>query len=269
MNITAQVQSGDGDTTSGNSCTHIKADLSLVSTAALVRLEPSHADITAMDTTSAHAALRTGFHDTSQEFRSIVLGDDGVKIATPDFLDNVGGAEGLKGHWFKHGFRDIDVSFSSINCAEFCSSRFWPTMDKPYRVLGPKIGRVLAKTFYVKYPLPRKKHLGWLLAVCIGMRDSVMHVPILRVVIPRLIELTTTAGAVAIDLTELDRHFDHKIKAERAHRASDETWDMVDELYGITKQEVLALEDEIQGLQSLSLVFDHPILNDIAERDND
>jgi hypothetical protein len=187
---TAQVSSGDGDTTSGNTRAH------------LVLLEAC-----------------------SQVKAAVAAGDDGLVFT--DDIDSVLGQYRLGGF--------TPVLSDEI---DFCSAIFWPTCDGP--VLGPKVGRVLGKTFFAGKMFG--DYLPWLRGVCLSLRNSCSFVPILRALIPHLLQL---AG---IGKVWRDDHYAYKNAASAPHEVCDETWEVFYQRYGLHESDVLNMEAEISRL---------------------
>jgi hypothetical protein len=194
----AQVASGDGDTSGGNSRVH------------LVMLESCHAVCGA-----------------------IVHGDDAV-IYTDD-------PETVLRHYRQGGFDPVMAPE-----IDFCSGLFWPTSDGP--VLGPKIGRVLAKTFHSVHFFESGNYIPWLRGVCLSLRNSCSFIPILRALIPRLLYLCGE-GKVWRD----DAHH-YKSMASTSHSIVEETWNFMLERYGLDEADVASMEIEIRGLTIGSLL---------------
>jgi len=207
----AQVASGDGDTSCGNSRLH------------LVMLE------------------------TCDAVRAAVVSGDDAMILT----NNV---NTVLDRYREGGFVPV-----LADDTDFCSQLFWPTQDGT--VLGPKIGRLLAKTFVSTKPFTHTKQLEWLRGNALGLRHSCSFVPILRVLIPRLLELTGKGKVWRED------GYKYKVRANLRHVACNSTWDFFTNRYGIGEAEVLDMESEIACMQ-LGDVLSHPALVLIVDRDN-
>jgi hypothetical protein len=118
---------------------------------------------------------------------------------------------------------------------DFCSAVFWPTTDGP--VLGPKVGRVLGKTFFCGKPF--HDYLPWLRGVCLSLLKSCSFIPILRVLVPHLLALAGTGKVWR------DDHYQYKSLAARPHECCDETWIYFYQRYGLHESDVLEMEEEI------------------------
>jgi len=145
---------------------------------------------------------------------------------------------------------------------EMCSGRLW-AVGTSY-VYGPKIGRVLAKTFWaIDPPRTEKKRRAWLRGVGMGLRRNTAFVPVLRVIISRILDETKDVGAVPVDRDE-----PWKIHAEEDHEATSETIEQFCYLYSCTRLDLVALEDWLRQLPTMFRArLDHPLLNRVIETD--
>jgi hypothetical protein len=185
----AQVSSGDGDTSCGNSYAH------------LVMLQ------------ACSAVLAAAVH-----------GDDAI-IFTMD-------VEPVLEHYREGGFKPVlapDV--------DFCSSLLWPTDSGS--VLGPKVGRFLAKTFYCTHKFDGG-YLPWLKGVCLSLLRSCSFVPILRVLVPRLLHLCGDVHAW------YEKSHKYKSLAEESHDLCEDTWSFFTQRYGLSESDVVRMEEEIR-----------------------
>jgi len=148
----AQVSSGDGDTTVGNSFIGIMGWCWV---------------------------LRT----LNVEYRLLVLGDDAV-VATKRRLD----VDRVCQLWASLGFR-LDIKPSEDwDYASFCSGYFWQ-VGGGQRVFGPNPARVLCKTFWTVQKLNERKARARLRGIVHGLWLTSSHVPILRELLVRLRKL--------------------------------------------------------------------------------
>lgn len=262
---TGQVQSGDGDTSAGNCQIHGCVDLGFLISCIL---RDHEANIPPGWIVEEQIEILRQKLRTQTSMKTIVLGDDGVKVFSGEFWEACGRLYPL--WWEDHGFLGTKFSTRTIFSVEFCSSRFWPIDIGHLETycLGPKIGRVLAKTFYVKDEIPEREHYAWLRAVCKSIQYDVSFVPILRAVVARLLELTegTQDRILGSWPTEVSRF--EQIHAATGHDVCDRTWDMMEELYGMSKEAIIEVEGHVANMPSTGWLLDHPVLNDIALIDN-
>lgn len=205
----AQVNSGDGDTSAGNSRIH------------LVLLE-----------SCPHA------------YGALVHGDDAV-ILTDDI-------EAVM-DWYRRG----DLVPVLAPELDFCSGLFYPTNHGV--VLGPKIGRVLAKGFQSMRRFD--SYRPWLRGVLLSIRNSSSFVPILRV----LVETMLTRVGVGKVFREND--FKYKSLAHSSHDCCEETFEFFEKRYGISENDVLFYESMIRNTFRIGDILDDPVFLTLVERD--
>jgi hypothetical protein len=205
----AQVNSGDGDTSAGNSRIH------------LVLLE-----------------------SCPNVYGALVHGDDAV-IYTDDI-------EAVC-KWYREG--DLDPVLAPE--IDFCSGLFYPTADGI--VLGPKIGRVLAKTFQSLNKFG--DYTPWLRGTLLSIRASCSFVPILRVIVDTLLD------RVGEGKVHRQRHHEYKSMAARSHECSADTFAFFEQRYGLTESDCLFYEDMLRDTLEIGMVLHHQVFIDLVRRD--
>lgn len=185
-----------------------------------------------------------------------ILGDDNIMIGHGPTLRHL--ASSTPNKLCRFGLRP---KFKLVNryTAEYCSGRFWPSTQGT--IWGPKIGRVLAKSFYAVQNIPPQEYASWLKAVCLGFVKDVSHIPILRVVVARTLDMLTFVSAKPTSE-------EHRMHAIAPGQPTGETYIMLNQLYGLTKQQIDDIENAILlNFHTLPFDFDHPLLNQIVEID--
>jgi len=161
--------------------------------------------------------------------------------------------------WKELGFKIEQLIMTSLYDAEYCSGRLYPTSDG--LVYGPKIGRIMAKTFYAKVDYSDSQGARWLKAVALGLHRDTAFIPVLRVVIPKILELVENRTPIRI-------RDDERPHATKWHSACPETWLMMEHLYDVTTDHLLALERWLQTtITHLPILLSHPTLTAILTRD--
>jgi hypothetical protein len=145
----------------------------------------------------------------------------------------------------------------TIHEMTYCSGRFWPTSTG--YVLGPKVGRTLAKLFWHVDDLPAEAAPIWARSVALGCQRDYAHIPVLRVLIRRVLELTAHLEAHPIREA-------HRTHAAEEHQAVDATFDFFEAIYGVSKDEVRSLEAHIARATLVSKL-DHPLLQRLIAAD--
>jgi hypothetical protein len=254
--VPGTVASGDGDTSAGNSFIHIQLKTAI---AAHLMLRAK-----GLDTIDSMGQL----HNLVQRapYRAMVCGDDGVTVMSRELYESVGGAEGLTRLYLQYGF-EAKVKLTTRYTSEFCSSLFWPTHSG--LVMGPKPGRVLAKSFWTRLPKLTKpgKLLGWVRAVAKSLSASSSHVPVLRVVVECLLEITDGVDEYRTrSMISKAIHMPKPLGGD--YSCCPETWSMMYERYGLTRCQVDELENFIRkSLTTLPVVLSHPYLDQIVSYD--
>jgi len=192
-------------------------------------------------------------------FRILVMGDDNLIVntskdmPTPVYMTDSFNAIGMKA---KINFRDV------IYEVEFCSSRFWPTTGG--FVLGPKIGRVLSKIGWhiVKNAVTQQNFNGnqHIRGVALGLQNNCSHVPFLHELINTILRVTRNEAALPEN-----RHF--RIDCEDKHEYVDETWTMLDHLYGLKQTDLIGWKNTLDGIYSFPVSIGYRLFDSIFERD--
>jgi hypothetical protein len=176
---------------------------------------------------------------------AIVSGDDALV-----FTDDINGILNL----YRQGDFTPIVNTKEV---DFCSSLFYPTTDGS--VMGPKIGRVIGKTFHSMHKSSNGDYMPWLRGVCLSMKHTCSYVPILRVLIPRLLEISGEGKVWR------DHGHQYKSMAVQSHDVCDETWEFMYERYGLGESDVLAIESKLRTVELGRISY--PVLLDIVKRD--
>lgn len=235
----ATVKSGDPDTSSGNTLLCVMPTVkAIVDVVKRLKLRPIN------DHLLGYARVAGGGDD------DVILVVQTVGIELRSVL-----ARDLQ----EYGYNPTIDYYEDYRFAEFYSGRFWPSSEGT--IWGPKIGRVMSKTFYcMDATLTRTAQLVWLRGVLLGMENDVNHIPILRVVVRSLLTRTSFIEANPIK-TEQRPH--STVKAA----ATPETFDMMCRLYGCDIHSICECEEYIRQHSRCPWLIDHPLLNKIVEID--
>jgi len=227
--VEATVQSGNGDTSSGD---------------VIICIVPSDHLFSAMGV-------------SEEEYFIMGTGDDnGTLMLEQHWQEYVRRAEGM---WPRLGLKMEMLVMTNVYDLEFCSGRFYPTDSGV--VFGPKIGRILVKTFYAQVDYTDDKGERWLKAVCLGLLRDTAFIPVLRALIPHVLSLVETRVALTIR-EEVRPH------AMSWHRATQATWDMMHHLYDLSEHEILSLERWlVTSIRTVPTVINHPLINRILDVD--
>jgi hypothetical protein len=198
------------------------------------------------DTSAGNSRIHLVMLEACSDVRAAMVSGDDALVYT----NNI---DGVCDFYRCGGFTPI----VNTNEVDFCSALFYPTMDGS--VLGPKIGRVLGKTFHSMYKSPNGDYMPWLRGVCLSMQVSCSYIPILRVLVRRLLEI---AGEGKV---KHKQSYQYKSLAKYSHEVSEETWSFLYERYGLYETDILDIEAELEKVE-LGRTYS-PVLLDIIKRD--
>jgi hypothetical protein len=244
---TATVKSGDPDTSVKNSVLNAMPHARAIHTA--TALAVYHGEIATPPVPISDAPMQLA--------RMSVGGDDNIILAPAPIARRLG--TNLPIVIANHGFRPSVVLHENPRMGTFFSGRFWPSTNGT--IWGPKIGRVLSKTFYMMDAISSASaKLVWLKGVCLGMVKDVMHIPVLRTVLSTLLIILSDVQAEAIYTSERP----HVVKVGEA---CPESFIMMHDLYGLDERQILELEDHIRNISTVPAMINHPYLERIIRVD--
>jgi len=121
----------------------------------------------------------------------------------------------------EHGFRaGLESDEEGWYAGQLCSGRLWAVGDS--WVYGPKIGRILAKTFWMVHPPAERKWVNHLKGVCVGLSFNVSHIPVLRAVVHTILDRLRDVQAERVSNPAAEPW---KIWASHPSEATQETFD--------------------------------------------
>jgi len=209
----AQVSSGDGDTSVGNSFIHGLGWLWV-----LEQLVPALAE----------------------QCKVAILGDDSVVAAPPSAVSALRDSPRL---WALLGLRiemKVDLCWDTVS---FCSGYFWRTGGGT-RTWGPNPARVLAKSFWTTVPFAEKKSRMWLRGVLIGFRKDASHVPLISTLVERLLSLVGSEGEVV-----LRRRYDGRLQSAARRNTSPLAWEQLSLVSDMPISVLIEMDNELRNCQ--------------------
>jgi hypothetical protein len=156
------------------------------------------------------------------------------------------------------GFKETFIVSRNSWDLEFCSKLAWPINDELW-VMGGKPGRMISR-------------LGWLIigpnepnirGVVIGLLNDNWFVPILGTLLRRLYALTSNMKAKFGKGNWDDMH------VSKRYEPTSLTYNFFFSRYNTTEQEMLDLEQIIEGIERLPCIINHPLLLRMIERDEE
>jgi hypothetical protein len=159
----------------------------------------------------------------------------------------------------------VKTKITSLDQAEFCSSKYFPTSIGP--ILIPKLTRTLCKTFIDIHPIGHNKIMGYARAIAQGMMFDYYNYPIMRIILRHI--LRTTRGYKRWLPPNYKQGFRHTPCSWSLTEDSIE-WFVTE--YGVAWEDVLKfeaeLEAELASINSPIFGLDHPILRQMFKIDN-
>jgi hypothetical protein len=179
-----------------------------------------------------------------------VLGDDNFIMGNSKFLTDAP----LKSIMLTLGLELSPKEFTyekygkfAVHHATFCSSRFYPLADT--FVLGPCIGRVLSKSgYYVNIPV-KINPISIVRGDALGRLSDCHFIPFLNKYWSTIIKLTKGQKAVLTD--DMKKQMQHKPRPSALFDADDSTYEMIEQVYGLTKQDELNYSALLNTVTSL------------------
>lgn len=153
---------------------------------------------------------------------------------------------------------------------EYCNQILLPTNHG--WVLSPKPGRVLGKSHYCWKNIPYNRLDDWLYTVCLGNRRSHAHVPILRVINQRTMEILKTRGA-KFDSKLVERQqqpyaAEWQSVTSEEHEATDATFEWLSARYDLPVAVLRQFEDWLKtNIKSVPCTINHWVTDRIASID--
>ncbi len=192
-----------------------------------------------------------------EDWAAMINGDDNVLMVLED-IDSKLDAFIHYYHLMGSGLEIIPRP--NINFLEYCSARFWRIGEHRY-VLGPKIGRVLAKSFMPHRPMSRKKRREHIVSVAKGYYHY-RWLPGIDVLLSKL------------GVTSFSNHHKLEFKSTLSEPIEvDMTYveEMFEDVYGTSGDSIRKIISEIdfsQINQDHGLTVSHPLLDLLATADN-
>jgi hypothetical protein len=176
--------------------------------------------------------------------RVMVLGDDSV-IAAPKQLT----IASISACWDRLGFK-LTGGSTEWDTAQFCSGRFW--RSEGTRVFGPSPGRVIGKTFWSVINWGDSKRAPWLRGVCLGLSLNCSHVPILGALVQRLLELAGK-GKIIEDQRNSRRV---RIEATKPNPLVDASFEQLSLISNLSIRDLRRMQTSAASISSIDHVFE-------------
>jgi hypothetical protein len=167
-------------------------------------------------------------------------------------------------------FKDIGFEMKLVlsdpYTVSYCSGSFYPT-DKG-TIWGPKISRVMTRTFTCHHNYLRlgfDYYKEWLIQVATGLRLDVNFIPGLRVIVKRLLNLTSPGVQLPRQYI-IDFEREHKLHNTVLAEPTVKTYEMLYANYQMTKFDFDSLEQYLND-SKLGPNLEHYVFDSIVEKD--
>jgi len=190
----------------------------------------------------------------------LALGDDNLLVGRLSFLSKFGkSGELLVTLLLRLGLELEPIVHSGAFAryhASFCSSRFYPVAGGK-TVLAPGIGRGIAKSgWYVNPPvnMPVERLLR---GDALSKIKDVWFVPFLGQMWRKNLDLSKSMAGQELLTRELKRSYYGNFHATQCHNACDETYQMIEILYGLTREQEKQYEVMLDCVTQLPCIVDY------------
>jgi hypothetical protein len=184
-----------------------------------------------------------------------VLGDDNLMFVSPELAQ-------------LHQQIEANVALLAIRpkcklnhnpyMSEYCSGRFYPSSIGI--IYGPKIGRQLIKHGWSRDE--KNANLSWLKGVNLGVTQSWRPIPVLRALIKQELKFCNCVKAKP----DNERHKNTIVLTQNAD-VTEETWQFVEQVYQIPRQQFEDIETTIKNVIDLPCLIRHPAIEEIIDLD--
>lgn len=185
------------------------------------------------------------------EFKLICMGDDCI-IFVREELD-----EGNCVANFKRFGMKAKLFTRTYDTLEFCSARFWRNGNT--RIMGPKPGRIIARTFYDKQMRGPKAQVKLLRGQVVGLKPAATYVPVLSHIIPHMYSQLGYGDIIRT------RQWEGKITCSK-HNFDPAAIDQWCEIYGLSEHDYWEFVRYVEGT-TMPALLDHYVLDRMLEVD--
>jgi len=198
------------------------------------------------------------------DFAALLLGDDNEIALLENYLLELGVDVGLlTATLLRLGLKlepKVHTGPHAKYMSSFCSSRFYP-VEGGKCVLAPGIGRGLAKSGWYTNP-PANMHVEKLLrADAIGRLRDCDFIPFLGPMWRKNLQLTTSVVGEEVFTKSLRRDFKYRTHQSEVHEACDETYAMVEAVYGLTRDHEEVYKCMLESVKSLPCIVDMAVFH--------
>jgi hypothetical protein len=141
---------------------------------------------------------------------------------------------------------------------EFCSGRWWPADNRFGFAFGPKPGKLLPKLFYSTTKESFGNNgAGYCKAICLGIKETVAHLPVAREFVDRVLEITMDAKPSKSMTDRLERQRMKHNKRFKPVAQSVDIWEAYTHIYNVGEYDCAEAIEEIRAIDALPNLVDH------------
>lgn len=206
-------------------------------------------------------SVASGVDQVNPRSFSLLNGDDNITIISAKDFHALGGLDTLIEVFRDAGFT-VEASIKEVYDVSFLSAYFWDLGTEC--VLGPKPGRVLAKSFWRLDP--DTKDLKWLRST-IDSLYCYRFVPLLGEVVLHIRSLLLAASVQGLK-GGLPTEWEDRVVAVESHDVTETAIAQFLEIYSATRLQYDEAVTEARGQITLPLKLTHPLFSKVVEVDN-
>lgn len=222
------------------------------------RMDTNLADTTATVTVMETALASIGISD----YLMLACGDDSF-VLVPS-IDQAG-YDSILSIYNGFGFQGSGGFGTDRSKWEYCSKLFWygqdPSDGTVHTVLGPKVGRVIARFGYM-LDVPNQTNVA---GAAIGLNQDAHHVPFVRVLATRTMELCKEAK---IRPKHGRAEWEYQIHTSRAYRCCPENWHIVSRRYDMVIEQEDQYRNLLANLSNIPTLYHWEPIEDMVEVDS-
>jgi len=206
-----------------------------------------------------HAYILHAAGVPNHAWRLIVMGDDCLLLILTKYVPAV--MQAFKDYAAPLGMVFKAHASTDLASAQFCSKRPYPTDEGT--VWGLKIGRFLTKQFSSMHAYNYTHGLEWVRGVAKGLAADVQHIPLLRVIVNKSLELTEGLNTIIEPVRFGDIHW----HTDRAYNVCQEVYATLASWYDLMPADWARLEQLVQSARQLPVWLEDVALKQIMDVD--
>lgn len=221
-----------------------------------------------MDTNLCDSLILTGINETFldqhhiSEYLLLICGDDMFLLVPPRSWSDV--IFDKLQDWYKEfGMFPEGTATADRSQWEFCSKLFWwginPETRREQTVLGPKVGRTLARFGYT-VAIPNETNIA---GAALSLRIDAGHVPFVRCLAQRTYEICRDMKMKV----KMGRREWEPMHASRTFELSKRNYEICEKRYNLSSDMETHFDNQLQTISVIPAFFSFPNIGEICEVD--